>query len=232
MSITARNKVMNTSTDNKQVWFLVTLILLLFIPIFNTIFSGHLGLILAISYTLLIFCGVRSFWDSKRHFTTTIVLGSISFLFTWKAFFGGHTAILEGAKTISLLAFFSYLAYRVFNKILLHKAVDINIIYLSISGYLIIGIIGGLVFQALELAIPHSFNTLIETYNAYDLQYFSFVTLSSLGFGDITPKSEAAKSLTIMLTVCGQLYLTILVAILVGKFLNTNKARSVSQSQL
>lgn len=56
----------------------------------------------------------------------------------------------------------------------------------------------------------------------YDFIYFSFVTLTTVGFGDITPSSGPSKSLTIMLGIIGQLYTTFLVAIIVGKYLATD----------
>jgi len=57
----------------------------------------------------------------------------------------------------------------------------------------------------------------------HDYIYFSLVTMTTLGYGDVTPVSSSAKSITIMIAVTGQLYLTILVAMLVGKFLRRTK---------
>ncbi len=48
------------------------------------------------------------------------------------------------------------------------------------------------------------------------LHYFSFVTLAALGYGDVTPVSPFARTLSVNLSVAGQLYLTILIARLVG----------------
>jgi hypothetical protein len=57
----------------------------------------------------------------------------------------------------------------------------------------------------------------------HDYLYFSFVTLTTLGYGDITPVSAFAKSLTIFIAITGQLYLTILIAMLVGKYLSSTQ---------
>ncbi len=53
------------------------------------------------------------------------------------------------------------------------------------------------------------------------LMYYSLVTLATIGYGDITPKHEVAKSISVGLGLLGQIYLTVLVAMLVGKFLKT-----------
>ena len=58
-----------------------------------------------------------------------------------------------------------------------------------------------------------------------DYLYFSFVTLTTLGYGDVIPVSHLARSTTMLIAVTGQLYMTILIAMLVGKFL----ARSEGQ---
>jgi len=55
-----------------------------------------------------------------------------------------------------------------------------------------------------------------------DFMYYSYVTLSTLGYGDITPISPFARTLSFMQAVTGQLYLTIMVAGLVGKAINSS----------
>ncbi len=102
----------------------------------------------------------------------------------------------------------------------MNTEVSIAIILASISGYLIVGVLGGLLFSILEHSIPNSFKSMPENFDIYELLYFSFITLTSVGFGDITPNTNAAKSLTLLLAIAGQLYLTILIAILVGKYLS------------
>lgn len=77
-----------------------------------------------------------------------------------------------------------------------------------------------MVFQSDIAAISFAGSTFEEF---HDYLYFSFVTLSTLGYGDITPISPIAKSITLIIAVTGQLYLTILIAVLVGKFLRQNE---------
>ncbi|RLD54311.1 MAG: hypothetical protein DRJ05_14905, partial [Bacteroidetes bacterium] len=48
--------------------------------------------------------------------------------------------------------------------------------------------------------------------------YYTFVTISTLGYGDITPQGDIGKSLAILISVSGQLYIAIIIAMLVGKF--------------
>jgi voltage-gated potassium channel len=108
------------------------------------------------------------------------------------------------------------------------KRVTGTIIINSINGYLLIGILGGVALSMTQIVQELFFNIKISTIDFaghaasgfHDYLYFSFVTLTTLGYGDITPVSSLAKSLTVIIAIAGQLYLTILVAMLVGKFLS------------
>jgi len=69
---------------------------------------------------------------------------------------------------------------------------------------------------------PSSFNIVLNRPQDYLLvfQYFSFVTITTLGYGDITPVTEVAKAITVLEAVAGQLYLVVAVAWLVGMYVS------------
>lgn len=92
----------------------------------------------------------------------------------------------------------------------------------AINIYFLIGIVASILFRIVFNYLPgESFNISSELINPnIDLIYFSFITLSTLGYGDITPIDPIAKSLSIFVSISGQLYLTMIIAILVGKYLN------------
>ena len=82
-----------------------------------------------------------------------------------------------------------------------------------------IGFLFGVLAYAVETMVPGSYNTQSE-FTYYDAYYYSFVTLSTLGYGDITPAGEEAKALTIVTTLVGQFYIAIVMGLMVGKFLS------------
>lgn len=66
---------------------------------------------------------------------------------------------------------------------------------------------------------PNAYNGLdAATTQFQDIFYFTFVTLTTLGYGEITPQIPIAKSLAILISTSGQLYIAIIIAMLVGKF--------------
>jgi hypothetical protein len=97
------------------------------------------------------------------------------------------------------------------------KSSLLNRIVAAVALYLIIGVLWGRLYELVELTSPGSF-TVSEQINPYTLLYFSFVTLVTIGYGDIVPLSTAARSLAILEGVVGQLYLVILISSLVSEF--------------
>ncbi len=212
---------MQTQTEIKQqLWLLLMLVLFLILPIPAVLVPDAFHFIFTIAHSLLVLSGIIAVADGKRHSLLIFILGGLSFILVWISFFNTSSYILACTKTLSLFAFFFYLSFLLYGKIGRNKEVNLEVILGAISGYLLLGLMGGLLFQGLELTVPQSFNINYSVYNLYDLNYFSFVTLTTLGFGDILPTNQAAKSLVVLLSIAGQLYLTILIAMLVGKYLS------------
>lgn len=104
--------------------------------------------------------------------------------------------------------------------------VDTALLVGAISLYLMLALMWGFIFAAIEGAWPGSF--FIEHNPVADqtglFMYFSMVTLTTLGYGDIVPLTPPARAMTAMEAVVGQLYLAILVARLVGMHLSQSQA--------
>ena len=109
--------------------------------------------------------------------------------------------------------------------------VTLDIIAAGISVYLFFGNICGFIYAIIARVDSNAFN-IPETTASYlgdsliDLSssmYFSFVTLTTLGYGDITPINDFARSLAFLEAATGQIYLTVLIASLVGIHISTSE---------
>ena len=105
------------------------------------------------------------------------------------------------------------------------KIVNKNVIFGLISGYISLGLIGFFVCLAIELASPGSFEGLKTIATNADalteqLMYFSYITLLTIGYGDILPVTSLAQKAAILIGLMGQIYLVVLTAIVVGKYIN------------
>lgn len=90
------------------------------------------------------------------------------------------------------------------------------------SGFILLGIIGGVIYEWLELFSPGSVGVTADS-GGYNFYYFSFISLTAVGYGDIVPRSPQAQA--VLLSVTGQLYMAIGVAVFVGKFISGQKEK-------
>ena len=98
--------------------------------------------------------------------------------------------------------------------------VDAERLYSALSAYLLAGIYFGLLYWVLEQLNPGTF-TVTGPFSQTSAIYFSFVTLATLGYGDIAPRGDMARGLAIVEGVGGQLFLAVLVARLVSLYSKT-----------
>jgi Ion channel len=102
------------------------------------------------------------------------------------------------------------------------RVVDREHLYAGLSAYLLAGIFFGVFYWVLERTWPGSLAVPGEdTQSNFSLAvaiYYSFVTLTTLGYGDITPRSDVVRGLAIMEAVAGQFYLAVMIARLVSLY--------------
>jgi voltage-gated potassium channel Kch len=95
--------------------------------------------------------------------------------------------------------------------------VDAEHLYAALSAYLLAGICFGLLYWVLEQISSGTFASSGQ-FSQTSAIYFSFVTLATLGYGDIVPRADIARGLAIVEGVGGQLFLAVLVARLVSVY--------------
>jgi hypothetical protein len=105
--------------------------------------------------------------------------------------------------------------------------IDAEHIYAALSAYLLAGIFFGVLYHAVENVWPGSFTAsgAIREFPLFDAIYFSFVTLATLGYGDLVPVSEVARGLAVVEAVSGQLFLAVMIARLVSSHVQTTDGR-------
>jgi hypothetical protein len=125
------------------------------------------------------------------------------------------------------MLFYGVVAYELLVDILSKESrIDMNLINGAISVYLLIGISFAHLYALIFAFDPEAFRGLAEgAVSGTHFTYFSFVTLTTLGYGDITPLTSWGGSFAILEAVLGQIYLTVLVARLVGMHISQETSR-------
>jgi hypothetical protein len=108
-------------------------------------------------------------------------------------------------------------------QVVVGNEVSANRVVGAVSLYLLLGVLWAIAYAVLEMASQGSFQGLSEPISqgwSNDWLYFSFVTMTTLGYGDITPLTATARTLAYMQAVFGQFYIAILVAGLVSTYIS------------
>lgn len=152
----------------------------------------------------------------------TLALSAVSNLDAWPL---DNISILY---LVFLCAFVGFAIVAVIREVLLADRITIHTISGAIVVYLLIGLLWAFMFYLAEGQFPGSFsitqelnpNQDVSSALFADLTYFSLITLTSTGYGDISPIADWSRTLAALEAILGQIFLAVLVAWLVGKFLS------------
>ena len=129
------------------------------------------------------------------------------------------------------IAFMGLVVFKLLGYVLRSIQIDTEVLCAAISVYLLLGLIWALAYALLGQFSPGSFafaanphsSGRMDRFNAF---YFSFVTLSTVGFGDVTPVSKIARTLAVLEAVTGTFYVAILIARLVAMYVPASRSAS------
>jgi hypothetical protein len=157
--------------------------------------------------------------EQKRVLVIALAIAIPTLFLTWSNYFINLAAIRLVSDGISAV-FTVYATISVLSYVFREKKITVDVIFAAISGFFLIGLMWAFVYSALEFILPGSFQyPQVEGDRLSHATYYSFVTLTTLGYGDITPVSAPARSFSLLEAVTGQLYIAILIAGLVGKYI-------------
>ncbi len=171
---------------------------------------------------------LASIYAISSNKTQTIIAVSLALpmmILTWTANLI-PSVILDFFVYLFTLLFLGVIIISILEFIFTTDKVTHHVIFGAISVYLLIGIAWSILYLVLESFYPGSFSNIPapDAQPPSSFVYFSFVTITTLGYGDISPLTSRAKALAIGEALVGQIYMTVLVAWLVGMYVS-HKAR-------
>ena len=221
----------NTSDTHLQKFsenrFLILLVLILS-TIVLTPFLDHLletKILMDIFLTVLFFGIIFVIRSKRSHLIIASILVLPLILSTWSIYFYESTQISIFTRIFGAL-FFGYAVLIILQMIAGSTEVTRETIFAAVVAYLLIALMWAFLYMILEMVAPGSFSFPDKSIRVETMQfeYFSFITITTLGYGDITALTNRASALTLLEAIIGQIYLVVLVAWLVGMFVS-NKAK-------
>ena len=207
------------SKENNFTYLAVGLVLMLFIGALLEYFPGEAdSRILQGATVAALLIGAWGIKASRSRFVANIAFVLVMLL----VIAGGAVLDKAGFSYVHLfllLCFFIWMTWLVARQVLFTGGITSNDIVGAICIYMMLGLIWAVLYLFLAEAVPGSFNGLsqspwIENFNI--AIYFSFVTITTLGYGDISPVLPLARFLVLMEAITGVFYMAILVASLIG----------------
>ncbi|WP_262965407.1 potassium channel family protein [Methylobacter psychrophilus] len=125
--------------------------------------------------------------------------------------------VFNKAQMVVAAIFLVQMLIMIWVHIVKENEVTLDLIMAAACAYILLGMIWAYAYYFLESFRPDSFNVIENPGEGLlDFYYFSFVTLTTVGYGDILAVTQAARALSILEAITGQLYLAIMISRLVG----------------
>ncbi len=172
---------------------------------------------------LLTLASAFAVWNLARHRAVMIVAAGLVLTIIGASSVITHHA-LNMAHVVVQTLFLIYVTGTLVRTVFRARIVDGNILCGAACIYLLVGTLWGFGYTMLELTVPDSFMVVEPGHTeAVDLReepgwliYFSFTTLTTVGFGDVLPTSANARSMAVLEAVIGQIMIVVMMARLVG----------------
>jgi hypothetical protein len=189
-------------------------------PVVGPVATPLSRLVIHLVLILIFITGPLAACRTRGHLLFTAMLGG-GLVFT-----GLSSSVFEQVIPFSILfgsIFFAFLAWLVGRELLqVTTEVDVNTLWMGVNVYILTGLFFAFVYSGVALLDPSAFTGKFMDSPLHDqfygFVYFSFVTLTTLGYGDLTPGNVIVGTLTYMQALFGQLYVAIMIARLVGLY--------------
>jgi hypothetical protein len=174
-------------------------------------------------FSIALLCAIYAISQKRSTFIVALVLAVPAFSLDWLSYIMKAPFLADVSRIISAL-FTAYVLILILSFILSQKEVTADVLMAAVCGYFFLGLMWAFTFLFLEAVQPGSFHLAQgQTGDASQFIYFSFVTMTTLGYGDMTPISSGARSLAVLSATMGQLYLAVTIARLVGMHISQQK---------
>lgn len=201
--------------------FFVSLMLVMFgslimpTELFYDVFFSIFSLFNLLAGAALVLHNKRNLFIVKVFFLVVLVLVILQRTTDYDSF--------TSAKYILLALFYAFVSFELIRQVWKAKEVSGNIILGMMSGYICLGLLAFFAFVIIETSHPGSFSGIpadMDKFSkSHEIMNFSFITLLTVGYGDVAPVSQWAQKMSVLTALIGQFYMVIVTGVVIGKFL-------------
>jgi hypothetical protein len=206
-------------------FYYLMIALLIQLIIYPTVAQGKFtGILTEIFATIVLFAAIYSIKPTKKQMIIALCLCGFAFFGIWYSILIEPRFYLTVVSVLCQIGFNIYIIVLVLISLFREKRVTGNIICGAIAVYLLIGTTFSVLYYFMESMAPGSFCINISQSSAeqllhIDFVHLSFITITTLGYGDIIPISGCARSFTNLEAVIGVMYVAILISRFVGIYI-------------
>lgn len=218
-------KITKLISDHSQIALIVSILLMIiFAPYYwNAPFTNFFNFLFL---TLIILSAILTMKKSSMELKKLSKAGYLVIVLSLITAITDNSNI-ELVTRILFVLFFILVAINLLIGIVKSKEVDTEVIFSAVAVYVLFGFCGAVIAAVIMAFEPDAFS-LASNYASqfHQLLYFSYVTITTTGYGDVLPLKPIARTHAIFLALFGQLYLTVIIGILIGKYLSGGKHSS------
>jgi hypothetical protein len=207
--------------------FFILFVSLLALILVTPLVQGFVGIHIVwnIFLTGILLSGVHAVSERKRNVYIASLLALPMLVSVWSAYFVENIYVVI-VGTLCGVVFFAYMIVNILLFIYKQDEVTRDLISGAAVVYLLMAMMWTFIYKVVEMAHPGSFTiSATDIHERLRLTYFSLVTITTLGYGDIVPTTGLASALATLEAVVGQLYLVTTVAWLVGVRVSQSRER-------
>ncbi|MGI9491282.1 MAG: potassium channel family protein [Geminicoccaceae bacterium] len=195
-------------------WLLVALLLLILVSALFDSAPYQGAFVLTPLLTLVLIATVFALSEHRRDLLVAGTLAAAWLLLTWGTI-GSTTLALEVSERLLLICLNIYaIAVILMQIITRNRDIDLNIVMGTLAIYMLLGVTWAVAYDLIEEISPGSFQVPKGDQHSRwnQLLFFSFTTLTTLGYGDITPNSAFARILSVIEAMTGVLFVAVMIA--------------------
>ncbi len=211
--------------NKRFIHLLISLLTFLFGALFiPASYSHYISPLFMLQFT---FAGLILFRNHRRAiYRLIIALIVLVLIFEAVKLLPVSLRVSTAISNLTYLIYFTVMTVEVFRQILLARRIDLNMVAGSFSGFIMLAMLCSFMLSIVEMANPGSFtNIRNDSFESMfqDLVYYSFVSILTIGYGDIIPTTPIARRASLLLGIVGYFYNIFVIGITISKFLMQSK---------